>query len=1301
MQRITILLLTFVSFTICCFGQSGNFIPSERFSSGLINDICQDNYGYMWVATDYGLNKFDGYRFTTYLHDPTDSLTISSNVAGCVYCDRNGQLWVGTSKGLDRYDYATDEFVHYPFESDVNPRVSKLYEGKDGRLIICTSGFRGLYTISEGKSIGYGDDSGVAFVNSVLEDSKGRFWQCGFGNEFSMRDNNGVHKMISTQGLVVDFAERQDEVLIFGLHGIHSYRNGELSVADIDLDGLGKSNVIIRRVFKDHNGNIYIGTRGDGLFRLAKDSRKLEQIESITSGIDLKSAKVWAITEDRQGNIWLGCQSKGLMMISNKPQQFHNWSFEAQGLQISSTVTSVCKGDGGITWCTVQGNGVYGFDTKGRVISHPTSPSPTELIYRDRQGNYWIGTDDALYSYHPQTGQATKVISVNCDRINNMTDDGQGNLYISTFSQGFCVYNTQTRQLRTFSSKDQDSNRGWLCNNWVMAMTVDHAGRIWLATSNGVSCYDPKAESFRPFGWHQLLEGVLCYSLCTTQRGHLLIGTEKGLYIYEPGKQQAEPFHESDGLRNKVIGSIVEANNGDIWCATSMGIWQFDLKKNTFIGHVNGNGLTTKEYINCVGLHIDSDIVYFANNSGLTVFNPAEVIGSHSELPEVMLTGFLIAGKPVNTLTRSDGGLVADKPTIESEYFHVSYLDNTLSLEFSLLDYNNPDNIIFEYRISGGQWMQNQEGQNSIRLSHLQPGTYNIEVRALASGIYSKTKTITVTVRPPWYRTSLAYTLYVIGVLSILGFIGWTLKRRASRQLDEEKMKFLINATHDIRSPLTLIMSPLAKLKNLVTDEMGKTYIDTIDRNAQRLMTLVNQILDERKIDKGQMQLHCQETNIVDLISGVCRLFQYEAQQRNINFTFEHELNNVPAWVDRINFDKVVSNLLSNAFKYTSDGGDVTVRLNQIKKAKKDDHVVEIQVVDSGIGFRDGENTKHLFERFHQGSNSVNLNMQGTGIGLNLCRNIVEMHSGQIKAGNRTDGQRGACFTVTLPSGNKHLKAEQIVENERKNEVLSTNTSRKHKNIRVLLVDDDQEIPDFIRFELGSYYKFTVCPNGKEALKALLTEGTHYDIVVSDIMMPEMDGIELLHRIKENPHTSDIPVILLTSKTEVSYRLEGLKKGADAYLSKPFDMEELHVQIDNLVGTVQRLRGVFSGASTQKDKVEDIELKGNDDQLMERIMKSVNANISDPDYNVESLAKDVGLSRAQLHRKMKEMTGLATGKFVRDIRMQQAGRLIREGRVNVSQVAYSVGFSDQAHFSTVFKTYFGMTPSEYAIANKE
>ena len=1293
-RRHIILLLCSILFCGTVSAMTGQFIPSDRFSSGLINAMCQDQYGYMWIATENGLNKFDGYRFTTYYHRSGDSTSLGSNIVTSLYQDRQGQFWVGTRTGLHRYDFTTDKFVNYPFVNEENaPRVITLLERKNGELLAGTSG-RGLWTVKDGAMSkikgGYSTSGGNWYYNVMIEDSKGRFWKCGYGDEVTMMDKQGVHQFFVDQGIVACIAEFGDEILIICLHGISSYKNGQVSHADIDLSALGSNDVIMSCAFQDHEGNIYIGTRGEGLFRLPKGSRKIERVECTLQGMDLNTAKIWTISEDRRGNIWVGCLSKGLVILPSQQPQFAAWSFSAQRYFISSTITSLCQGDNGLTWCTVQGSGVFAFDASGRIVARPNAPVAAEFIYRDRRGQFWIATDEALYRYEPLSGRYQKEIALVADRINAMTDDNEGNLYISTFSRGFCIYNPETGAVKIQNGTDPESPKGRLCNNWVLAMLRDRTGHIWLATSSGVSCYDPTTDSFRSLGFDQLMDGMICFSLCETRQGDILIGTDQGLYRYTPGLPDVKPYSDDATLADKTIAYVAEAKNGDLWCATSMGIWQYDFKKQQFIGHVNGNGLTAKEYIAGVGMHTSDDVVYFANNDGLTVFRPSEVTGSHKQLPVVNLTGFSIAGRAVSPLT---------------DEFSVSYLDNTMTLEFSLLDFNNPSNIIYEYRINKEKWIQNEEGQNAIQLSHLQPGTYNIEVRALSASVYSPTKTITVVVTPPWWRSTLAYFLYFVGLIGLVVLMGFMYRRRTHQQMDEDKMKFLINATHDIRSPLTLIMGAAGKLKNLDIEDLKseeklqsfnssilQPSIEAIDRNANRLLVLVNQILDERRIDKNQMQLHCRETNLVDFISNICKLYQYNANQRNITFTFEHDKDHVLAWVDRINFDKVVSNLLSNAFKYTFDDGEVKVILRELQKD------IEIQVIDNGLGFK-GDEADKLFDRFYQGSNSASLGMQGTGIGLNLCRAITQMHGGRIKAQNRDGNERGAVFTVTIPKGKEHLTPEQIMSDEPAREVLSAGKTASTHHSHILITDDDQEIADYIIGELGDRYRFEYAPNGKEALKMLLM-GT-YDLVISDVMMPEMDGLQLLRRIKDNPTISQLPVIMLTSKAEVEYKLEGLKSGADAYIAKPFDMEELHIQIDNLIAGVRRLRGKFSGAVSQEERIENIEVKGNDEALMERIMKSVNANMSNPSYTVDTMAEDVGISRAQLHRKMKEMTGIATGKFLRNLRMEQAARLLREGKINVAQIADRVGYADQAHFSTAFKSHFGQSPSEDAETHHE
>ncbi|MCR5472767.1 MAG: response regulator [Prevotella sp.] len=1278
MRRFTLTIILLQLFFGLAYSQTGVFFSSERFSSALINDLCQDKYGYMWIATDYGLNRFDGYHFTEYLHQHNDSTTISSSTVCTLFCDKDGELWVGTNKGLDRFDYATGTFIHYPFARGRKPRVTKMTHLSDGRMIVATSGYHGLYCMTNEMADDYTEgDLDMLFVNSIKEDDFGRIWQCSFSDQISMKDANGIHKMRTNQGFVVDFVDHDGDFLIVCMHGLHSYRDGQLTIPDYDMSALEPS-AIIRCVFTDSKGNTYIGTRGDGLYCIPANSRKLERVPAIASGLNLRTTKIWAITEDRQHNIWLGCQSKGLVMLPAKSPQFSSWSFATQGIDLASTITAVCEGDNGYIWCSVQGNGIYGFDADGHLKAHPTAPDKAECIFRDRRGNYWVGTDDALYAYDPLTGVSTRKATIDCDKFNSITDDAHGRLYISTFSRGLCVYDTNTGDLRQYSHKSSG-----LCNDWIMGVTSDKSGNIWLATASGVSCYNPKTENFdRPH-----LFDVMCFNVLQTRSGATYVGTEQGIYRLEGEKRP-----ELVALGQLSVGYMIEDEQGFIWCSTSKGIWQYDPATGKTIGHVYGNGLSAKEYITSVGLLTSDNKICYANYNGLTVFRSKDVIGCHTTLNELYLTAFRLPDRMIYTQ--------------DDDHYEVSYLDNAITLEFSLLDYNAPENIIFEYRINQSAWLQNPEGENTILLNHLQPGTYTIEVRAMSGTACSQTKTITLTVTPPWYRSKWAHALYFIALIGIVIGIGFSYRRRAHRLLAEEKMRFLINATHDIRSPLTIIMGAIGKLKDskmaeLKSEEDFQSFnsstlqpsIETIDRNAQRLLQLVNQILDQRRLDKKQMQLHCQETNMVDFISGVCKLYQFSADQRNISFTFEHERDHVLAWIDRINFDKVISNLLSNAFKYTYDNGEVKVVLHETEKS------IELSVIDNGMGFKD-EDPNRFFDRFYQGQNSANLGIQGTGIGLNLCRAITEMHGGEIKALRREDKQ-GACFVVTIPKGNKHLRPEQIVTDSPVREVLSSGIKGKKsfRQFRILIVDDEPEIARYIISELGDRYKFDHAINGKEALKMLLTD--EYDLVISDMMMPEMDGLTLLKHIKDNTNISQIPVIMLTSKAEVEYKLEGLRGGADAYIAKPFDMEELHIQIDNLIDNVRRLKGKFSGALKQEDRIEQVEVKGNDDALMERIMRSVNANFSDPDYNVDIMANDVGISRAQLHRKMKEITGVSTGKFLRNLRMEQAARLLREGKINISQIADHVGYADQAHFSTAFKTHFGQSPSEYAETHKE
>lgn len=1282
--------------SLMLWADGGELFTSGKLSSSLINCVVQDKYGYIWAGTEYGLNKFDGYRFTNYLHDEKDTTSITDNIISDLLVDKKGDLWIGSAKGLMRYNYETNDFSRLNFPDGRKPRIYSIVESHRGDILLGTAGY-GLYSVKKAVSTRPSDkqflikqerqyaerDSDVFFTH-IYEDQHHYLWQSSHLSTFTrFIENKGKvsrKDFKSPYGAPVAFIQhRPQTLLIVCMYGIiyYDYKTGRIADAGYNF-GTYANNVTINNATFDHEGNLYISTSEHGALQIRKGSNRVEQLESSNSNFDLSTAFVNDVIEDKDNNLWIGCYKKGLYLINQRQQAFNSWSFSAQNYIIGSSVSSIAPGDRGETWCTVQNSGVFCFDASGKIIAHPQSPAGTCIIYKDKRGSYWISNGSALYSYNPYTGTYQQKISFTSAGIYCMTDDNRGNLYISVYSKGLYIYNVETGNVKILNMSTR-GKKGYLCNDWVRSMTLDHTGHLWIGTANGVSCLNTQTLSFKDFGWHNILKDKQINGICEGKNGEIMMGTEKGLYLFDRKKNKVAEFPHADPLIGKQTCGIVRDRKGDYWVSTTMGIWQYDQNAKRFIGHIKGNGLTTREYVLGSMMHTSDDMIAFGTSDGITTFYPNVVRANKMEMGNVYLTNFIIAGKASNCL---------------SDNFKIPYSENSFTLEFSLLNYKNTDNISFQYRINGGNWSSTNEGANAVSFNKLKPGNYKLEVRATSNGQYSKKPTvINIKVCDPWYASPEAYLLYFLAIASAVLYVFYTYERRRKADLEETKMQFLINATHDIRSPLTLIMGPLNKLKNRIEDPESKQDIDTIDRNAKRLLLLVNQILDERKIDKNQMHLHCQETNLKEFLRGIISLYNFNAQERNITLSLKEdeslkEEGNLPVWIDRINFDKVISNLLSNAMKYTFNGGTITLIMG------KDEKNAIIKVQDTGIGLKE-EKTDRLFDRFYQGNNSSDLHIEGTGIGLNLCKAFVEMHGGKIKAYNRTDGIKGSCFEVTIPLGKEHLKPEEILNEEEDRSIESIGKKvQANRNFNILIVDDDAEIAHYIKTELSDWYRFEHASNGKEGLKMLLTG--KYDLVISDVMMPEMDGVTMLKKIKGNSNVSDIPVILLTSKSEVENRLEGLRKGADAFLAKPFNMEELHILIDNLVDNVRRIRGKYSGAQGQKAKIEQIQVKGNNDALMERVMKYMNEHLADPDLNVEKLTEDVGISRAQLHRKLKEIAGVSAGEFIRNLRLEQAARLIEEGQINITQVAYSVGFNNQTHFSTVFKKHYGMSPSEYA-----
>ena len=1290
-------LLLFAS--VPAYGTSGTLYGTDKMSNSTINCVTQDAYGFIWVGTDYGLNRFDGYQFVKYFTHQRDTTSLVSNEVTAFLVDGRGRLWVGCRKGLVRYDYATDAFQRSAFPEGAEPRVVSMVEDASGNIFIGTSGY-GLYAIRTGtdqvvQPEGFTRQYVDNFVSRIFIDDRQNLWCGGVESTLTCYGIDDLHPAyvndyLTECGPVVRFLRLDGRgFYVVCMYGIlyYDYQRGQLQPID-DNRLLSQQNVSIRHACADALGNVYLGTSGQGLMMLARDSHTLTQVQSIDASFSLASANVNYIFEDNSHNLWVGCNKKGLYQLRYTQSAFTSWQLSAQGYRLGSNVSSVAPESDGQVLCVVQKYGIFRFGADGRVTGQLRCPEGAMRLYRDWQQRYWLATENALYEYDPQHETAQQRLKVDGWGMSCIADDASHQLFMGVDGQGLLIYDLLTGQQRSYSMYDEDQPNGTVVNNWIRAFCYDSHGLLWIGSVDGLGCVDPRDDNFRVLGWDIQFKGYKCYAIYEQPDGNMLIGTEAGIYVYDRSSGQFSLFPGSEEMQNKSIYNIVGDQAGGLWMSTADGIWHYDPRRKTFTSYVTDDGLAMHEYVIGGRIVYPDGRILFANYDGITSFYPHEVKETRPQLGAVCLTRFTAGEQRMDCRQRR---------------FELASDDNTFHMEFSLLDFRKNANTTFLYRINDGeQWSAIPDGTNLLSFNKMKPGTYNIEVQAKERGGGQSVQScrVTVVVRPPWFQTPLAYTLYALGLLGLLFLVGYTYRRRTREQMEESKMRFLINATHDIRSPLTLIMGPLKKLKGKVA-AMGETadatemnhYLGIIDRNAQRLLQLVNQILDERRIDKNQLQLHCRETEMVGFVAGLCKMYEYNAHERNIGFRFDHEgIDQLTAWVDRSQFDKVVTNLLSNAFKYSYDGGEVVVRLSQT--VQDDVPQMCLEVLDEGIGFK-GEKTERLFERFYQGKNSRNIQAEGSGIGLNLSRSIVKLHGGAIRAYNRTDGKRGACLEVLLPLGNKHLKPEAI-DNGQEERIADDNPRRRQptQSYRILAVDDDKEILQYIKSELGAWYRIDTAANGRDALKKLFAGGC--DLVITDIMMPEMDGVQLLKSIKGTPQLSDIPVILLTSKTEVSHRLEGIRNGADSYIAKPFTIDELHVQVDNLINNVRRLRGKFSGALSQKDKVEDIHVQGNDEQLMERIVKVVNENLNDPNFNVQQLIDEAGVSRAQLHRKMKDITGVSAADFIRNLRLQQAERLIRERKVNVTQVAYTVGFNNQSHFSTIFRKYYGMTPTEYA-----
>lgn len=1320
MKKVVILILFACLVAVNSFGQHSSWYSGDLLSNSQPLSIVEDSQGFIWIGTEYGLNKFDGYQFYPFFSDDTKPGTLTNNYVKCLHVGRNGNVWVGTARGLQLLDPASGLFANVEMPDGRKLFVSNLEILSSGEVWFAATG-NGIFRVNENGTLTAERIESVSQalsgrnLNCLNEDSGGVVW---------IGTDSGVFQAVPSSSYYY-VRQFKPESFHSNIVGVVEDTVGNVFIATNDsvykwtrdndnVEGLarGRSAREITRLYVDSNGVVYAAIRGEGLRYYDPERNRMSVFDDNGREPGIRHMDVSSMFMDSKSNLWLGCYMNGITMIPDKQTQFKSLRFQDYSGFSGGGITAMMVDCHGNLWCGFNNNPVTCFDREGRIIVQYQDQPFANCLYQTSDGSIWAGlydgdialVDTKTGEFHP-TGH-----NEGNSPVQSILEDGKGNLYYAIRGFGFSLYNPLTKEYHHWSASSDGDDAG-LENDWIQSMAIDFDGIIWIGHNTGINCFDTDTRRIIDLPPSIDQSGAPCYFPMGDNMGRVWLGMNTGLLIFDKETGGCVRLTADDGLSDNSVRGLLQDSDGNVWCSTRNGLNRIDTRTFVIDRFFSGYGLLDKAYYTrACARDADGSTLYFGSRQCITCFDPA-VISNAGNVGNVVMTSFYLNNTPITENTLSGRNNIIDRPVQKAETFNLAYSDRSFTLEFSTFDYGDQDCVLFEYSFDGTVWNSTPAGVNRINFTRLNPGKYQLRVRAVSNNTRSEVSQYTIKVARPWYASAWAIVIYVFVFCFVTLVLLYVVQQKQAKELSRAKLQSFTNIAHELCSPLTMLISPLDELmhKDGLDDDVRRP-LRMMHRTSSRIMSLLNQLLDIRRFDEGQMRLKCRETDMTALVQNIYEMYMYSAGHRDIRYSFDCPDNGIVAWVDRDRIEKVVTNILSNAFKYTPDKGEIRVEL----RTGTDDaengplhNYVEFSVSDTGIGL-DVDDVNKVFDRFYRAQTELSSVTLGLGIGLNYSRILVQMHRGIIQAQNRNDVQ-GSCFWFRLPLGSSHLDPDEIVGEktaEQSYVVPESNAEQMMaeqegklsngatKGYKVLVVDDDESLLDYISYTLrAAYYKVITCRNGKEGLRLAISEEP--DVIISDVVMPEMDGLNFVRALRNNPNISHIPVVLLSARNKRQDRMNGIGNGADVYLPKPFYMNELKLQVSNLIENRLRMKGRFSGDQEQKDKVDAIEVQSGDDQLMERIMNVLNTNLSNPDFSIGMLADEVGMSRTQLHRKVKNITGLSAGRFVNGIRMRQAAVLLEQKSLNISEIADRVGFGTSAHFATAFKNFYGMTPSEY------
>lgn len=1342
--------LFFLAVVNCCAqGQSifNRINQSDGLSNGRVTSIVKEPNGFVWIGTKNGLNRYDGYQMKIY---NKENSSIGSNDISDLLIDRKGQLWITTlGGGLNLYDPLKDDFAVYkkdPANSNSLPsnQLNTIFEDSKGNLWLGSESGLVLFKSNvSSKSYVHNQHNENSISNnsvtSIFEDKVGDLWVGTFGgglNRFSVSEER-FERIVQESEYFTDFiyalSYLDSDNLLLGTSGsgLLVLNLDRMEFFDYFKEYLQmKTDVsIVRAIHHDSQNGVWVGTDGNGIYHIKGIDSTKPSINHYEYSPQLKSSvsgnAIYEIMEDNDSNIWIGTAWNGLNFLDRE----NNLDFLYSDIsgKNSFPVLSIYKNKEKL-YLGLDGNGLSilnlkenGNNTINYANSNLLNNAYVQCVKKSTTEAFWLGTfSNGLIHYNPETKETygykydkNNKTSISYNDVRDLLEEENGNLWVATWGGGLNYFDVQKKSFKSYRENTTSENS--INSDNIISLEWDNEN-IWVATfGGGLDFFNTGTQKFTHYEHNEenpdSPSSNNLLAVYKDSKNYVWIGTSgEGINRLDLKTEKFDRFEKETNIRYQTITAIVEDNNEVIWFSTKQGIFNYNYSTNTFNTFPKLNG---DYHINSV-FKDEVGMLYFGEANGVLKFDP-NIISYESKTPHVVLTSFKLFNEEI---TQGENSLL-DKNIVYEDHITLKHNLDVITFEFGALLFPYSSNC--EYAIKMENFDENWRNIGSDRTvtyTNLSPGDYTFKVKSHVIGS-EWTDDFTAVglkiLKPFWLQwwAFLIYALLILGLFYVFKkyIIAWErlksnlklekLTHEKDTELYNLKQQFFTNISHEIRTPVTLIMGGVNRLiKNGVYVKSNQTIaLDAIKKNSNQLLQLVNELLDYKKLEYKELKLSVAEDNFVKYCEEVYLSFTELALQKNINFVFRSSLPKIMLWFDKNQFEKVLNNLLSNAFKFTKEGGDITIEIeNNVDE-------VLLRVSDNGFGMKKNQLNK-IFNRFYQVDNGKTTTENGFGLGLAITKEIVDLHKGKIIVQSKR--KLGTQFTIGLQKGYAQFKKEELVLENGNSETVENyiqdhNTSSvsklkdfsAFKNQTILIVEDNLSIRKYILELFEGKCNIVEAENGEQAYALAVADIP--DLIVSDVMMPIMDGISLTRKLKSDVRTSHIPIILLTARASVMNQLEGLETGADDYIIKPFNEDLLLSRVNNLLKTRLLLRQRFETNGLALS--DDFNLNRTDKQFLEKIIDIIKRNIDSENLNAKFISQEVGMSHSVLYKKIKAMTGMTFIDFVRDYKLNTAKKLIQEYNLTVAEASYHIGYSDKKYFSKLFKQRFGKSPSEFYTKN--